>query len=122
MTKKPVKRFVYWAPRILGLLFAAFISLFALDVFGEGYGFWETIAALIMHLIPTAILLVVLALAWRWEWIGAILFAALGVAYIIMAGGKFEWATYLLISGPLFLIGALFLVSWLFRKELRTDA
>ena len=122
MTKEPIKRFVYWAPRILGLLFAAFISLFALDVFGEGYGFWETIVALIMHLIPTAILLAILALAWRWQWIGAILFVALGVAYLIMAGGKFEWATYLFISGPLFLIGVLFLVNWLFRKELRANA
>ena len=122
MTNRSVKRVVYWAPRILGLLFAAFISLFALDVFGEGYGFWETIAALIMHLIPTAILLAILALAWRREWIGAILFAALGVGYLVMAGGKFEWATYLLISGPLFLIGVLFLVNWLFRKELRTGA
>jgi hypothetical protein len=115
----PVKRAVYWAPRILGLLFAAFIGLFALDVFGEGYGFWETIAALFIHLVPTWILLVILALAWRWEWIGAVAFAALGVAYIVMAWGKFEWLTYLLISGPLFLMGALFLVNWLLRKQLR---
>jgi hypothetical protein len=120
--EKPVKRIVYWAPRILGLLFAAFISLFAMDVFGEGYGFWETIAALFMHLIPTGILLVILALAWRWEWIGAVLFAALGVAYIVMARGKFEWATYLVISGPLFLMSALFLANWLSRKERRADA
>jgi hypothetical protein len=117
-----VKRVVFWTPRILCLLFAIFISLFALDVFGEGYGFWGTIVAFIMHLIPTAIVLVVLAVAWRWEWIGAVLFAALGIWYIVMAWGKFDWITYLLIAGPCFLIGALFLVNWLTRAELRASA
>ena len=43
--KRPVKRTLFWAPRILCILFAVFVSLFALDVFGEGYGFWETILA-----------------------------------------------------------------------------
>ena len=119
--KKPVKRVVFWLPRILCLLFAVFVSIFALDVFGEGYGFWETMVALIMHLVPTGIILIALAIAWRWEWIGAILFAALGVGYMIMAWGKFDWITYLLIAGPLFLIGALFLVNWLFREELRSS-
>ena len=63
--KKPVKRVVFWTPRILCILFAVFVSLFALDVFGEGYDFWETIVALVMHLIPTGIILISLAIAWR---------------------------------------------------------
>lgn len=119
--KKPVKRVVFWTPRILGILFAMFISIFALDVFGEGYNFWETIVALLMHLVPTGIIVIALAIAWRWEWVGAILFAGLGAGYVIMAWGRFEWGTYLLIAGPLFLIGVLFLVNWFFRAELRSS-
>jgi hypothetical protein len=114
-----VKRILFWMPRILCLLFAVFISIFALDVFGAGYGFWETIVALIIHLIPTALVLIALAIAWRWEWIGAVLFFALGASYLIVAWGKFTWITYLLIAGPSFLAGALFLVNWLLRSELR---
>jgi hypothetical protein len=34
------RRMLFWTPRLLSILFAIFISLFALDVFGEGYGFW----------------------------------------------------------------------------------
>jgi hypothetical protein len=119
--KNPVKRVVFWMPRILCALFAVFISLFALDVFGEGYGFLETIVALLMHLVPTGIILIALAIAWRWEWIGAILFVALGVWYVTMAWGRFEWSTYLLIASPLFLVSALFLVNWLYRAELRSN-
>lgn len=116
------RRVVFWMPRILGLLFAVFISLFALDVFGAGYGFWQTIVAFLIHLVPTALILIALAVAWRWEWIGAILFMALGAWYVIMAWGKFPWITYLLVAGPAFLIGGLFAVNWLLRRELRLSS
>jgi len=113
------KEFNYWSPRILGILFAVFISLFALDVFGEGYGLWETILALLIHLVPTYLVVIALVLAWRWEWIGAVLFIGLGIFYIIWTWGKFPWVTYVTISGPLFLVGFLFLVNWRFRNEIR---
>jgi hypothetical protein len=61
----------------------------------------------------------VLALAWRWEWVGAVLFTALGVLYIVMFWGPDRWLAYLMISGPLFLIGVLFLLNWLYRAELQ---
>ena len=118
---KPMKRAVFWTPRVLCVLFAVFVSVFALDVFGEGYGFWETIVALLIHLIPTGIILIALVIAWRWEWVGAILFTAFGAWYVIMAWGRFDWTVYLLIAGPLFLIGALFLVNWLTRAKLRSS-
>jgi hypothetical protein len=56
---------------------------------------------LIMHLISTALVVVTLVIAWRWERIGTILFAALGLGCFIMTRGWFDWATYLLISDPL---------------------
>jgi len=113
------RRLLYWSPRILTLLFAVFVSLFALDVFDEGYDFWGTVAALFMHLIPTWIVLVVLAVSWRWEWIGAVLFVALGIVYVFLAVGRGHPEWTLVISGPLFVVGGLFLLNWLKRKEIR---
>jgi len=115
-----MKPWLTWTPRILCLLFAVFLSLFALDVFGQGYGFWETVLALLMHLIPTGIVLVVLAVSWRWERIGAILFMALGIWYLLTAWGRFHWSAYVVISGPLLLIGVLFLASWLNRTRIQS--
>ncbi len=103
---------LYWMPRILGLLFAGFISIFALDVFQENHGFWPTLLALAMHLIPTAILLVLLAVAWRWELAGFLAFSGLAIFYVVAFWGRFHWSAYALISGPLFLLGGLFLLSW----------
>ena len=120
--KTPIKRLLVWTPRILCLLFAAFISLFALDVFGENHGFWPTTLALLMHLLPTGFLLLVLALSWRWEWIGGVLFPALGGVYLVAFWGRFHWSVYLLIAGPLFLLGTLFLLSWRQRKASLSQA
>jgi len=117
-----VKKILFWAPRILGVLIAIFVSLFALDVFGAGYNFWETIVALAMHLIPTAIILVILAVAWRWEWVGGILFIALGVFYITLFWDPSRLPAYLMISGPLFLVGILFLFNWCYRDEIHSQA
>jgi hypothetical protein len=116
-----VQRLLFWTPRALCILFAGFVSLFALDVFGEGYGFWETMLALLMHLVPTAIVLIVLAIAWRWELVGSTLFDVLGVAYILMTRGRFPWTTYLIMSGPLFLISLLFQLNWVYRRQLRDE-
>lgn len=119
--KRPVKGWLFWTPRILGILFAAFVSLFALDVFEEGYGFWEALAGFAIHLIPTAIVLIVLAIAWRWEWVGGILFIALGTAYIVATRGGEHWSAYLLIAGPLVLIGLLFLMDRRYGETLEAS-
>ena len=118
--KNTLAQTLYWSPRILAILFAIFISIFAVDVFGEGHGFWETLLALGMHLIPTGIIVIIILLAWRWEWLGGILFAGFGFLYLIMEWGRFDLSAYIVISGPLFLIGLLFLTNWRYRKTLRS--
>jgi hypothetical protein len=105
-------RLFYWLPRVLGLAFAGFTSIFALDVFGDHRGFWPVLLALALHLIPTGMILVLLALAWRWEWIGVVSFAGLALCYLVAFGGRFHWSVYACIAGPLLLIALLFLVSW----------
>ncbi|MCA9955760.1 MAG: hypothetical protein H6657_00530 [Ardenticatenaceae bacterium] len=101
------KQLLYWLPRVLSIAFALFISIFALDVFGEGYSFWETLVALFMHLIPTFIIVAVLLIAWRWERVGAALFLALALYYIYLTD-----AQWLIIPIPLIIVSVLFLVSW----------
>jgi hypothetical protein len=114
------KLLLFWSPRVLCMAFAVFISLFALDVFGEGNGFWGTAVALAMHLIPTALIVLVLTLAWRWEWIGGVVFAALAGAYFWVALSRNHPAWSLVISVPLLLVAGLFLLNWVMRDELRT--
>jgi len=121
-----LKRLFFWSPRILCILFAVFLSLFALDVFNGRYGFWRTLLALLIHLIPVYALILVLVVAWRWEWVGAAFFPALGFLYIWWAWRRWHWPynfwNCVTIAGPLFVLGALFLVNWLYRAQLRGKA
>jgi hypothetical protein len=117
------KRVLFWAPRGIAILFAAFLSMFALDVFQESRGFWGTLAALGMHLVPVGVYLIILLLAWRWEWVGAVFFAGLAVLYIarlphqLPTAVRINWIS--VIAGPLLVIAALFLLGWWKRGEIR---
>lgn len=108
-----MKTFLFWTPRVLAILAAAFVGLFALDVFAEGYTFWEAILALTIHLLPTWLILIALAIAWRWERFGGVLFIALGAFFLTKFGVDRD--TVLLLMLPLGLIGILFLVDWQYR-------
>ncbi len=52
--------------------------------------------------------------------IGGLLFPALGAFYIIAFWGRFHWSVYAIISGSLFLLGGLFLLSWKSRRQKHT--
>jgi hypothetical protein len=106
------RKFLRWAPRILGVAVAALLAIFALDVFDEGRTPAETAVALVAHLVPSLIVMAVVVLAWHRELAGGLLFVALGALYIGLAWGRFPFITYLLISGPLVVAGALFLTNW----------
>ena len=110
-----MKKILFWLPRILVILFALFLSIFALDIFGEGYGFWGTIVGLFMHLIPTFALIILLLIAWKWEIIGGILFILLGVFFTIFFDGYEELMQFLIVCFPVFLVGILFIMSKMYK-------
>jgi hypothetical protein len=120
------KRALFWTPRALSIVFIAFLSIFALDVFDEHLGLWRTVLALTMHLIPSFVLIAALVLAWRWEWIGAALYTGAGLLYVwwvvslsrpVPPAVRLIWV--LTIAGPAFVIAGLFLANWLKRGDIR---
>lgn len=102
---------LFWTATFLSFLFAAFIGIFALDALNEGPSFWRMVVAFLIHLIPMAAILLAFGITWHWEGIGGVIFVGLGVVYLVLAWGSVHWSAYALISGPLFLIGFLFLTD-----------
>lgn len=123
--EKNVSKLVYWLPRVLAISMIGFLALFSLDIFEGNYGFWGTIVGLLMHNIPVFILIAVLLVAWKYEWVGGVVFILFGLLYLAAIlrtalADRFEWhllAWAVQISGPLFLIGALFFVNWFGKKN-----
>jgi hypothetical protein len=124
-----INKFVYWTPRILSIMFLLFLAMFSLDIFDMKLGFWGTLVGLFMHNIPVFILLIVLLISWKHEIVGGITFILAGMSYMVMMlmnmlRGSFEWymiSYSLIIAGPAFLIGILFIINWSKRKSNQKD-
>jgi len=100
---------IRWFPRVLGILSILFISIFALDAFGEGIPIAEALLGFAIHLLPSAILLVFLAIAWRVPKAGGILFVLVSFLPFLLLSNEL-WVNFILAT-PFFLTGALFLFS-----------
>jgi prolipoprotein diacylglyceryltransferase len=117
---KPSKNLLYWAPRIIGILTILLISMFALDSFNPGNTTGQNLASLLIHLLPSFALLILLLIAWKWEFIGGIIFIVLGIAWGIFvfyinyhrtgSPGKSLFVV-LTLSIPLIIAGILFIFS-----------
>jgi hypothetical protein len=108
-----VRAFVIWAPRIFGLILCLFAAMFALDAF-DGRPVMEALPGFAIHLIPAAIVGVMVAVAWRFPWVGAVGFTGLAVTYAAMVPRRPDWI--LIISGPLLLTAVLFALGALGRN------
>lgn len=111
---------VLWAPRVVGLGLALFLSLFALDAFVDSRGVLATIIALMMGLIPSIITLAAVLIGWRHEGIAAIIFLVGAIFYAANALEHPNWMV--IIAGPLVLESALFFLSWRQSRQRQTTA
>ena len=101
MAKKSKHTFWFKLAIVLSILFILFISLFALDVFGEPLWY----IGLLVHLIPSFVLTILTIISSKNGLIGGIL--------MIIAG---FFATFffhsILLFIPMFIVGSLFLLDW----------
>ena len=108
-----------WSPRILAVLVCAFLSLFALDAFGNGKTLSGALPDFATHLTPVLMLLVVVGVSWRWEWVGGLVFTGLAAGYAFVARDHVSWLLF--ISAPLLIVGLLYLWSWRHHRGLRAE-
>ena len=110
----------HWLPRIICILAILFISMFAADAFEQG------LSAVLIHLIPSFVLLTFLIVAWKWEFIGGIIFTLIGLGFtpvIFMLNYNrnhsiwLSLSTILVITFPFIIVGILFIVSHLLKRK-----
>jgi hypothetical protein len=100
--------------------------MFAADSFAPELTFWQQMGGFIIHLIPSFILIALLIVAWKWEYIGGIFFIliALGLSPFVfmlnynrnhsvgMSLGDILETTF-----PFVVVGALFIISHYMKKK-----
>jgi hypothetical protein len=104
---------IHWAPRMAALLIILFTGLFSLDVFGEALTPLETLGAFLMHNIPSILMLLVLAFAWKRPVVGFWAFLVVAIAFVIFfVRDIFALTNLLLFVIPLLLVAFLFYADW----------
>jgi len=112
------KKLIFWFPRILIIIFALFLMIFSFDVFENCNGFTECFLYLMIHNIPSIILFILLAISWRYELFGAIVFGFFGLVGIVgiffeivgMPEGEFN-PIFIFLGVVFTLVGILFYLS-----------
>ena len=77
------QKILYWLPRILGVLYIFIVSLFNFYTPEMNLGFWSPFVELFIHFIPSLILAVLLAIAWKLKRLGAIIYTCFSVILLI---------------------------------------
>lgn len=123
-------KLLHWTPRVLGILVILFISMFAFDSFSPDYTLWHNLLALLIHLLPSLIMLAVLLIAWKWELAGGIILTATGIAWSILIyvlnlkrtgiPGK-ALNVVLLLGLPLIVTGILFIIDHYNKSKYLSD-
>jgi hypothetical protein len=119
-------RVFHWLPRVICILAILFISMFAADAFAHGLTIWQQLGGFFMHLIPSFILLALLTVAWKWEYIGGIIFTVIGLGlspFIFMHNYNMNNSVgmslgiILAITFPFVVVGILFIISHFMKKK-----
>ena len=123
--KKHIKVF-HWLPRIICILAILFVSLFAADAFAPELTIWQQLGAFVIHLIPSFILIAFLIVAWKWEYIGGIIFIIIGLGlsiFVFIHNYKMNdsiWMSLGIIAAitiPFAIVGLLFIKSHFLKKK-----
>lgn len=77
------EKIIRWTPRILSIYLVSILYLLSVDVFEIEAPWTELLLGFLMHNIPAFILTLVIILAWRRPWIGAIVFGLAGIFYAV---------------------------------------
>lgn len=109
-------KIIHWAPRIAAILIIFFISLFSLDVFEMEATPLQLLGGFLIHSIPSIIMILMLIFAWRKPAVGFIAFLLTGLFFLRFVIFGANLGHFLLFSGPLLLISALFYADWRWLK------
>lgn len=116
----------HWLPRIIGVLAILFISLFAADAFSPELSICQQLGAFFIHLIPSFVLIIFLVIAWKWEYVGGVVFLIIGLGLsplIFMHNYKMNQSIWLslgiimAITAPFIIMGILFIISHFKKKK-----
>jgi hypothetical protein len=111
--KSGISKFIY-VPRIIAIAYILLFLIFSLDAGGSGL---TRVASYLMNALPAIVVAVCLAVFWRHPKICGWIFFAIAVFFTFWFRSYVRMDTFLLVSVPPLVIGALFLIAAHIRRK-----
>jgi hypothetical protein len=118
---------IRWIPRVLCILAIGFLLMFGLDAFDPRLSLTDQVLGFLIHSIPAFVLMAVLALAWKRELVGGVVFALLGTGlspFIYTHNYRMNHSVWtslvvvLIINVPFIVTGVLFIIGHFTKRRL----
>lgn len=106
-----------WSARILAIAYALFQSLFGLDVFTGEAGLFQELLAFLIHIIPSLVIYLIVALFWRRPEICAYCFFAMSILFTLVFRTYYDVLLFAILTLPIALIGLFYLGAYLSKKQ-----
>jgi hypothetical protein len=113
---------LYWTPRIIAIMAILLMMMFSIDCFGEYGSIEDQLICFLMHNLPSFAFIASLAIAWKWETAGGILFLLCFVAAGILFGSFTGNFASLIIIGPLLICGMLFILHDYLKNKIPPES
>jgi len=110
-------RLLYWIPRVFTILAILFMMMFSFDAFEGNEPLGKKLIGLLIHNIPVFILIIIIVIAWKRELIGGFLLILAFIACAILFKSFSGNAASLIVIGPFFVTGVLFILHHLFYRK-----
>jgi hypothetical protein len=107
-----IRKFLFHSPRLLAVLFAVFLVFQAAMVFNDPISsIGEQTLRFIVKLLLPAIVIGSLAVAWKKNHLGGLIFITLGIGFVLVGWKSFTLAKLFFAGGVMVFIGVLFLLN-----------
>ena len=103
------------AGRVVAIATVLFFGAFALDAFSPDVPLGQNLLGLFIHLLPSLVLLALVAVSWRWPFAGGVLFLIAALAPPFLLSNPF-WVNLMLATPPA-LAGILLVIGGLLIRQ-----
>ena len=96
----------------IGIFYALALLVFAADVFIKEQRITQTVFDLLLHLLPTGVVLLFVFAGYKKPLSGAGICLVSALIYIITGWSNMHWTAHVLIAGPLLVLSFLYLMAY----------
>lgn len=111
-----MKLFLFLTPRLLAILIAIFLEVFAFDIFDVIIPFEKKFGIFMIHSIPSLFLLTATLISWKNSLLGIITFSVLLIVFSLYFNTLYDTTLFLVISVPLMIIAFLFALDHFLKR------